>query len=81
MVMFPVLRIAIILVMAGTFVTAGLLLPLASLMFIQSAEAATTTPPVQSCYFGFTATIVGTNNDDVIRGTEGNDVIVGLNGD
>jgi RTX calcium-binding nonapeptide repeat (4 copies) len=80
MVMFPVLRIAIILVMAGTFVTAGLLLPLASLMFIQSAEA-TTTPPVQSCYFGFTATIVGTNNDDVIRGTEGNDVIVGLNGD
>jgi len=77
--MFPVLRIAIILVMAGTFVTAGLL-PLASLMFIQSAEA-TTTPPVQSCYFGFTATIVGTNNDDVIRGTEGNDVIVGLNGD
>jgi hypothetical protein len=36
---------------------------------------------VQSCCFGFTATIVGTNNDDVIRGTEGNDVIVGLNGD
>ena len=79
--MFPVLRIAIILVMAGTFVIAGLL-PLASLMFNQSAEATTTTPPpVQSCYFGFTATIVGTNNDDVIRVTEGNDVIVGLNGD
>ncbi len=80
MVMFPVLRIAIILVMAGTFVTAGLLLPLASLMFIQSAEA-NTPPPVQSCYFGFTTTIVGTNNDNVIRGTERNDVIVGLNGD
>ena len=81
MVMLPVLRIAIILVTAGTFVTARLLLPLASFMFIQSAEATTTPPPVQSYYFGFTVTIVGRNNDDVIRGTEGNDLIVGLNGD
>jgi hypothetical protein len=80
MVMFPVLRIAIILVMASTFVTAGLL-PLASPILIQSAEATTAVQNCQIGLFGYPATIVATNNDDVIRGTEGNDVIVGLNGD
>jgi hypothetical protein len=84
--------ITIILVIAGTSLTVGLIIlltlsssssPMSLLLslFIQSAEATTTTPPVQSCYYGFTATIVGTNNDDVTQGTEGNDVIVGLNGD
>jgi hypothetical protein len=84
--------ITIALVIAGTSITVGLIILLTlsssppmslllSSLFIQSAEATTTTPPVQSCYYGFTETIVGTNNDDVIRGTEGNDVIVGLNGD
>jgi hypothetical protein len=81
MVMFPVLRRAIILVMASTFVTAGLLLPLASPILIQSAEATTAVQNCQIGLFGYPATIVGTNNDGVIRGTEGNDVIVGLNGD
>lgn len=53
----------------GSTMTVGLLLPtLSSLMLIQSAEA-TTTSQVPEC-FGGPATIVGTDNDDVIEGTE-----------
>ena len=36
-------------------------------------------PPVYECN-GLTATIVGTEGDDVIRGTDGDDVIMGLGG-
>ena len=69
----------IILIM-GLIMTVGLLpLPL-SPMFIQSAEATTTTTiGVPEC-FGGPPTIVGTDNDDVIEGTEGDDFIVGLGG-
>jgi hypothetical protein len=64
--------------------------PLSSpvLSLTQSAEATTTstssttsTTAVPPKCFGRAPTIVGTNNDDVTQGTEGNDVIVGLNGD
>ena len=64
----------------GLLMTVGLLpLPL-SPMFIQSAEATTTTTTgVPEC-FGGPPTIVGTDNDDVLEGTEGDDFIVGLGG-
>ena len=71
----------IILVIGGTTVVGGLVLPppLSSslpMSLIQSAEAPTVTDS-GNCFIG-TPTIVGTNNDDVIQGTEGVDFIVGL---
>ena len=62
--------------MIGTM-TVGLLPPLLSPMFIQSAEATPTAPQVPNCWGG-SPTIVGTENDDVINGTKGDDVIVGI---
>jgi hypothetical protein len=47
-------------------------------LLIQSAEA-TTTSDASNCFI-WTPTIVGTDNDDVIQGTEGNDCIIGLGG-
>jgi Ca2+-binding RTX toxin-like protein len=60
-------------------VTVGLLLLQLSPILIQSAEAATTVSDAGNCFIG-TPTIVGTDNDDVIQGTEGRDYIVGLGG-
>ena len=45
-----------------------------------AAATASEQPHVVASCAGLTATIVGTEGNDVIRGTEGNDVIVGLGG-
>ena len=60
----------------------ALLLPLSilALMAAVSFSPAAAKKPTPRCD-GQTATIVGTNGDDVIPGTPGNDVIVGLKGD
>jgi Ca2+-binding RTX toxin-like protein len=66
-------RVMIVMTLVIGTLTVGL--PL-SPMLIQIAEATTEVP---TCAGG-SATIVGTNNDDVLQGTEGRDVIVGLGG-
>jgi Ca2+-binding RTX toxin-like protein len=72
--------IGTIILVTGVIMTVGLLSLPISPMLIQAAEATTTTTTgVPEC-FGGPATIVGTDNDDVIEGTEGDDFIVGLGG-
>jgi Ca2+-binding RTX toxin-like protein len=74
----PLIILAMTLVI-GTMTVGLLLLPLSPpKSLIQSAEA-TTVSDAGNCFLR-TPTIIGTDNDDVIRGTEGRDYIVGLGG-
>ncbi len=59
----------------------GLIAVLAAAMvgLLQPGAAADGAVASQTC-FGQTATIVGTDGDDVLTGTDGDDVIVGLGG-